>query len=244
MASLRDDGPLERFAAAMAALYRAWPQLSAEQRRQDLQAAMDGAASAAQKPGWPLLCRALGPGRGAQLRCDKGNWSLAMDEAFLEGSNAAGETWLDTVAAVYHEMRHGEQWYLCAQGVLAEKLPLPFGVQPADPKKGVTEADLCAAMGLSDVVARHAAQRAKQFPHGLLSATRSWYDSIFGAPSRPKSRFLETITHGGFAGDHLHLPEEQDAWDLQRRIRKRIKALLGSALKNPAYAALRGMFGG
>ncbi len=244
MASLRDDGPLESFATAMAALYRAWPQMSAEQRRQDLQAAIDGAAGAALKPGWPLRCQVMGPGPGAQLKCDKGNWRLEMDEAFLEGSNAAGDTWLDTVAAIYHEMRHGEQWYLCAQGVLAEKLPLPFGAQPADPAKGVTEADICAAMGLSDVVARHAAQRAAQFPHGLMSATRSWYDSIFGAQSRPKRGLLETIRHGGLAGKHLHRPEEQDAWDLQRRLRKRIKSLLGTALRNPAYAALRGMFGG
>jgi hypothetical protein len=244
MASLRDDSPLESFAAAMAALYRAWPQLNADRRRQDLQAAINAAASAIQKPGWPLLCRALVPGRVGQLRCGKSNWSLDTDDAFLEGSNAAGDSWLDTVSAVYHEMRHGEQWYLCAQGVLAELLPLPFGAQPVDPSKGVSEADLCAAMGLSEAVARHAAQRAQQFPHDLLTATCSWHDSIFVSPNRQRGRFLETIKHGGTAGDHLHLPEEQDAWELQRRVRARIKALLGTSLRNPAYAALRGMFGG
>ena len=244
MASLRDDGTLEGFAAAMAALYRAWPQQSAEQRRQDLQAAVGAAASAVQKPGWPLLCRTLGSGRVGQLRCDKSNWSLETDNAFLEGTSDAGDTWLDIVSAIYHEMRHGEQWYLCAQGVLAGQLPAPFGAQPADPAKGFTEAELSAAMGLPEAVTRNAAQRAQQFPHDLLTVTRSWHDSIFGAPARPKGGFLETIKHGGLAGDHLHLPEEQDAWELQRRVRARIKALLGTSLRNPAYAALRGMFGG
>jgi hypothetical protein len=244
MASLRDEGALESFAAAMAALYHSWPQQSPDQRRLDLQAAMDGAASTVQKPSWPLLCRALGAARSGQLKCGKSNWSLEMDDTFLEGSNVAGESWLDTVSAVYHEMRHGEQWYLCAQGILAGQLPLPYGAQPADPAKGVAEADLCTAMGLSEAVARHAAQRAQQFPHDLLTVTRGWHDSIFGARNGHQGSLLETVTHGSTAGDHLHLAAEQDAWDLQRRIRERIKSLLGTSLNNPAYAALRGMFGG
>jgi hypothetical protein len=77
MASLWAAGAIESFAAAAAALYCAWPQLSADQRRQGLQAAMEGAASRVHKPGWPLCCRTLG---GAQLRCDKSN---RTDGAFL-----------------------------------------------------------------------------------------------------------------------------------------------------------------
>jgi hypothetical protein len=56
--------------------------------------------------------------------------------------------------------------------------------------------------------------------------------SVRAARKRPVSS--QTIKHASPAGDHLHLPEEPDTWDLQRRIRERIKALLATALRNPA----------
>jgi hypothetical protein len=242
MANLRDEGVQQVFASAMAELHRSWPKLAAHERRQGLQAAVDGAANAAQKPGWDVQCRALAAGLDGQLRCDRNNWSLEVADAFVEGLNDDREAWLGSVSAIYHEMRHGEQWYLCAQGVLAEQFPLPGGAQPADPA-GVAERDLRDTMGLPGAVVRHAIQRSRQFPHDLLSATRSWYDSLFGAGRPSQTRVLETIQHGGKVADHLHLAEEQDAWDVQQCVRERIRTLIGPSLDNRAYAALRSLFG-
>ncbi len=243
MANLRDDGVQQVFASAMADLHRSWRKLAAHERRQSLQAAVDGAANAVQKPSWEVICRTLAPGQDGQLRCDRNNWSLEVADAFVEGTIEDGEAWLRTVSMVYHEMRHGEQWYLCAQAVLAEQFPLPCGAQPADPAAGVAESDLRDTMGLPGAIVQYAAQRRSQFPHDLISVTRGWYDSLFGARRRPQDRMRETIQHGGKAADHVHLPEEQDAWDLQQSVLEKSKALIGSSLDTRAYAALRSLFG-
>jgi hypothetical protein len=178
-----------------------------------------------------------------QLKCDGNTWCLEVTEAFVEGPNDDGEAWLGSVSALYHEMRHGEQWYVCAQGILANRFPLPGGARPADPAAGIGERDLRGALGLPGAVARHVLQRSRQLPHDLPAATRVWYDSLFGAGRRPRGRVLETIQHAGKVADHLHLPEERDAWDLQQSVREKIGALIGPTLDRRAYAALRSLFG-
>jgi hypothetical protein len=243
MANLCDKAVQQAFASAMADLHRSWPKLTARERRQTLQASVDAAAHAVQKPGWDVQCRALAPGLHGQLRCDRNNWSLEVTDAFIAGSHDDGEAWLGSVSAIYHEMRHGEQWYFCAQGVVAERFPLPGGARPADPAGGIDESELRGAMGLPAAVVRHAMQRSRQFPHDLLSATRGWYGSLFGQGRRSNDRVLETIQHGGKVADHLHLPEERDAWDLQQSVRERVRSLIGPSLDRRAYAALRGLFG-
>jgi hypothetical protein len=243
MANLRDEGVLQVFASAMADLHRSWRKLAAHERRQSLQGAVDGAANAVQKPSWKVICRDLAPGQDGQLRCDRNNWSLEVADAFFEGAIEDGENWLRTVSMVYHEMRHGEQWYLCAQAVLAEQVPLPYGVQPANPGAGVAESDLRDTMGLPGDIVQHAAQRRSQFPHDLLTVTRGWYESLFGAQRQSQDRALETIQHCGKITDHLHLPEERDAWDLQQSVREKSRTLIGTSLDTRAYAALRSLFG-
>jgi uncharacterized Zn-binding protein involved in type VI secretion len=108
---MADEARRAAYAAAMAQLYRDWDSLTPEQRRQR----MADALALATPPGMPRLeirSENLDPNTYGAL--DFRHWNIGINQSLLEG-DMTPERFQELSDTVYHEGRHGEQWYNAAQ---------------------------------------------------------------------------------------------------------------------------------
>jgi hypothetical protein len=185
------------FAAAMQQVEKDWNTLTPAQRLAALQAALN----AALPPGMPSLTLRsahLNPGTQGQLQFK--NWEVEISEDSLNGA-MTHDRFADLTNTVYHESRHGEQWYHTAQYRASQ---------------GEPSADIARNMGIPQNVADTA--KTNPAPPGTSEGAmgEAVNDSVYGDRSAYREGVLTDLQNPtpapGTYDQYRALPEEEDAW--------------------------------
>lgn len=191
-------------------------------------------------PEFDFFAGSLG-GSWGQLNSQK--WSIDVELDIFSAAYPTSKEFLRAVSTIYHEARHGEQWFRCTQIVANGILPFPLQGMPVGPSQrvatnfgamtnnGVTAENLKVWMFVPMVVAEQAERMKRFFPANMTALVTTWYNSIYGANRVYRNNVLNTMSHGGIETyvQYLNLPEEVDAWGLQRQVRDIIKGRMMQA---------------
>jgi hypothetical protein len=192
---MANPATMAAYAAAMNAVLANWESLTPEERL----AAMEDAINAALPPGMPRLSlnptTFSDPNTNGQLSFR--NWRIDVNRDLINGPMTA-ERFRDLTNTVYHEGRHGEQWYNVAQyragqGQSAEQISRETGMP-----QQVGEA------AANDPAARGTAQGAmgENVDRSVYGDRGAYRNGVLGDTSGSQASYDQ----------YRALPEEQDAW--------------------------------
>jgi hypothetical protein len=194
------------FATAMHTLLGNWDKQTQDERLASIQAAL-GAAKAPSMPHLEVRPVALDPSLHGQL--DFTRWQIDINESLI-----AGEMDAPRMAALsntlYHEARHGEQWYNAAQSQAA------FGADSQTIANDLHIPRTVATAAVSDPAPRGT-------PAGEMGA--AVHTSVYGSRAQHRN---DTLTHLDSDDNYTNyrvLPEEEDAWRQGDLVEANFKAL-------------------
>ncbi len=188
---------MDGFAAAMKKIETDWNTLTPAQRL----AAMQVALNAALPPGMPqltLVSAHLSPGTDGQLEFK--NWEVQVNEDALKGA-MTHDRFADLTNTIYHESRHGEQWYNVAQYRASQ---------------GESSPNIARNMGIPQSIADSA--KNNPAPPGTSEGAmgEAVNDSVYGDRSAYRNGVLTDLANPtpapGTYDQYRALPEEEDAW--------------------------------
>lgn len=232
MATLTNDSLVTQFVgAAKVNAFKNWNGMSKQQRGN---AIVKAAADAL------LVCGVPKPtAQVAQLAAGYNgffeftSWSLKMSENLFDGFmdyTDINPYFINTLETVYHEARHCEQWWHMARYFALGKKP----------------ADIAQGLGIPMNIATLASQRPMKSGRGggdpMEALTRKWYESVYGRHGgaergltlgalalKRTQNASKAVSMDDFRG-RIHqdysggLPEEQDAWAIQKLVRAKFPA--------------------
>jgi|KBSMisStaDraftv2_1062788.scaffolds.fasta_scaffold167304_2 uncharacterized Zn-binding protein involved in type VI secretion len=182
---------MSRYATAMRALFKNWASMTANQRL----AAMQAALNSALPPGMPQLTlqpAALSATTWGQL--DFANWQVQVNQAMLQGPMTE-DRFANVTNTIYHETRHGEQWWNVAQHQAANGTPANT---------------IASNMGIPQSVATAAASNPAPTGTSQGAMGEAVNDSVYGSRSAYRESVLSDPTNQ--YQEYRALPEEEDAW--------------------------------
>jgi hypothetical protein len=189
---LASPASINAFATAMRAISKNWGAMNAAQRL----AAMQAALNASLPPGMPVLTltsTALPAATWGQL--DFATWSVQINQSLLSGGALTEDQFADVTNTIYHETRHGEQWWNVAQHQAANGTPANT---------------IASNMGIPQSVGTAAA--ANPAPSGTSQGAmgNAVQESVYGSRAGYRDGVLnDTANH---YDQYRALPEEEDAW--------------------------------
>jgi uncharacterized Zn-binding protein involved in type VI secretion len=186
------------FAAAMSDLEDDWDSLTPDQRK----AALEAAVNAALPPGMPHLTIAPthfdSARRLGELHFQ--NWQLAINEDLLNGA-MTHDSFARLSNTVYHESRHGEQWYHAAQYRAAQ---------------GEDADDIARNTGVPQNVAEAAHDNPAPAGTSEGAIGEAVNTSVYGDRREHREGVLTDLGQAhpaaGTYDQYRALPEEEDAW--------------------------------
>jgi hypothetical protein len=234
------DGEVQRaFAGPVVEIYNRWNALQEFQRRVLFEQAIRAPAPMC---GVPMPALSWGTQGGW---FDYSQWRLTVDlrATTLDPHTNPIRAWLYFGTMPYHEMRHCEQFFLMAQAMLSGAVTIPAGPRGRGVKTTRTVDDVI-ALGYPRRIVENADRVKGQFAQGDIAMVRAWVDSIFGRGSRARG---QTLNHLGRGGKHfnpyIHLPEEADAWRVEREVSRMIRQMIGAQAMDGALGGLGALFG-
>ncbi|KQT32408.1 hypothetical protein ASG29_11510 [Sphingomonas sp. Leaf412] len=187
------DAEVRGYIADMQAIRADWPNLTAAQRLERVEAALNERLAAAGVPPIRLTAGADGNASGVY---DFTTHSIGVDADLLNQPRITDDQLRGLADTVYHEGRHAEQWFdmarvRIAQGQDVGELGLPDSVIAA---------------------ARDAPRLDPASAHGRF--VTAMYDSVYGAGGADRNDVLGRLNDGDDDVYELYraLPEEADAW--------------------------------
>lgn len=166
-------------------------------------------------------------GRGGELSAL--DWCLNIEKTVSEEHAVTKERFLWFCSGLYHESRHGEQWFRCAHGVVRGELTNRWldGTAPQRLPEHVARMMLLPRAVVEAAEARGGASWAA---YRREQAVEAWFDSIWGIARGWRGRVLahpDLMVDGTAAhARYLALPEEVDAYALQHAIEAQMDPLL------------------
>lgn len=236
--SLSNPNNQHQFVTTSWKLAGTWSTLAPPERMNRLLNAVNDIFRSIQIPTFTAsMGRSLG---GANAQLDFQSWSIQMDPAVMSNPNADLSVVGDLAITMYHESRHGEQWYRVAQAVAAG-ICVPGGIGTGHTHYGVTAHDIATALYIPTRIAQDAEQKKRFFPQIMRQEVTGWFDSIYGAQSAHRGHVLGNI--GTNYGAYRNLPEELDAHKQEQAIRALWKARIGAVATDEALSGMNNLFG-
>lgn len=238
MPTLWDPTIQEQFANACAKLEDDWSALIPAMRQNRFKLAVNEVARSVHMPEFTFHFSALGPSLMGNF--DFQNWRMNMNESFTKDKHVSPKTFYKFCSTLYHETRHAEQWYRCVEGVLNGLFPLPLWGRAAKSTSvrvaGHKAQDVADYMWVPRTVVDRAQMTRRFFPTSEQAIIQGCYDSIYGVASQYRGRVLGTMSHSidGYKR-YLNLPEEVDAWNLERTFRRRLKSKILDRASDEAW---------
>jgi hypothetical protein len=173
--SLSSPQVMNQFIHDFAQLQRDWKDKTVEQRKLKIQALVDKTyQSIGLRPIKKVSIAPLSPSPigGTQGTFNFKNWEIILNRAMLESPQLSNQTAEVLANMLYHEMRHGEQFFRIAQ-LLA--------THPPDGKPRTLEQIIAQTQIPQDIAEKaiQSAQTQPLTPEQITQATQ-WYDSIYG----------------------------------------------------------------
>lgn len=189
---MADPARIAAFAEAMRDIYENWDSMTPEERLAAMQAALNNALP----PGMPPLTlnpTALDPNTYGQL--DYTPWNVDINQDLLNGPMTE-DRFATLTNTIYHEGRHGEQWYNAAQYRAGQ---------------GESATDIATNMGVPQNVAEAAVQ--DPAPPGTSEGAmgEAVNTSVYGNRGDYRERVLGDNSPEAY-DQYRALPEEEDAW--------------------------------
>lgn len=197
---MADQGAVEAYAAAARAVINGdWAAMSSDDRAQAILNKVNDQATAAGFPVMGKIVHAMDPQTYGQF--DFTTWSIEVNQALVSLPTLTEAQATDLADTMYHEGRHGEQWYRMAQLLAGQ---------------GRTAAEIATQMGIQPNIA--ALAKADPIAPGSMEAliADGWFQSVYGAGSAHREHVL------GPQGTYIqyrNLPEESDAWRVGSSVR-------------------------
>lgn len=162
-------------------LQKAWPTLTAVQRKQQMEDLVNAQLQKGGVPRVGILPSDLPTDDGQLIFKD---WKLAINNKLLNGNHLPEAKAKELANTVYHESRHAEQWYLIAQQKAAE-LGGATGETPAQKAIAIRN-----AMGIPLATAAHAQQHPLDAHDRRKACAQALNDSIYGAHAAHRNSTL------------------------------------------------------
>jgi len=197
---MAEQGAVEEYAAAArAAIDADWATLSPDGRAQAILDKVNDQATAAGFPPMGKIVHAMDAQTYGQF--DFTTWSIEVNQALVSLPTLTEEQATDLVDTMYHEGRHGEQWFrmaqlMAGQGKTADEIVDEMGI-PND-KAALAVADPIAPGSMEALIAD------------------GWFQSVYGTQSAHREFVLGP---GGTYAQYRNLPEESDAWRVGSSVR-------------------------
>ncbi|MBI5259338.1 MAG: hypothetical protein HY855_22745 [Burkholderiales bacterium] len=245
MPSLSHPATMQMYANAMVTMHERWDSTVESQRRGQFENLVRQLADMAGIPAPRVIWGSAG---GA---FDFAQWSLEVDRraASIDPRVGTGaqktplKDWLYFSTSIYHEMRHCEQNFMILQALLASKFPMPQPMTRAILPGGDLPSRVAAVMGFPILIVRRASIVRAQFSDHDIARTRSWCESMWGRYGRTRNQTYKHLDRGGrHMNKYVELPEEADAWAVERQVSRLIRDLIGHRLGNEALDGLAGLF--
>ncbi len=160
----------KEFAHDMKTLQKDWPKLTPDARTAHMEAAVNKQlAKSGVPPVGVVSANHLSPSTNDQMNFPK--WNLDMNPALINSSQLSDRPTADLGNTLFHESRHGEQWYLIARN---------------EAGSGKDAYAVTASTGMPISVSRSAAAHPLSHKDALHSCSQQMYDSVYcgGAASR------------------------------------------------------------
>ncbi|HEX2687538.1 MAG TPA: polymorphic toxin type 46 domain-containing protein, partial [Kofleriaceae bacterium] len=174
-AGLKDSALTDRFAGEMKGLEGKWPSMSPQERANAIREVINGHLRDAGVPELKVKTAALGEGTNGHL--DFRDWAITLNEGKLNAPTIDSAKLGELSNTVYHEARHGEQWYLMARHMA---------------EGGMTPHDISVRTGIPEPVCDVAASEPKMSPKQAADAQK-YYDSVYGTNSGQRNQVLNDL---------------------------------------------------
>jgi len=242
MPYLSDIGQEQTYVAYLADIHKHFSEFNEANRKLQFEGAIRIVATTANLPmpriGW-------GDGGGFFRYSD---WYLELDNnaVTMNPHGVPIRRWLYYATMPYHELRHCEQFFLMAQAMLTGGVSIPTGPRGRSVLPFGTinsRAHGIEQLGYQQIIVIKADQAKKNFPHGLIALTHSWVDSVFGRGGRARGQTLAHLDRGGKQFQpYINLPEEADAWSVEREVSRLVRAAINAAAEDDALEGLSTLF--
>lgn len=245
MPTLADHAVMLAYADIVLDIHRLGSSFSPAQRRLQFEGAIRNAFRSC---GVPEPAMTWGPGGGT---FNWTNWTLDSDANAYTADPATADLkfWLNAVATQYHEARHCEQWWLMALGMLKGAVPVPTGphgrgAMPLGSSVNDRGQRLEQAFRYPQRILLQADARKNTFLDSMIPLVRSWVDSVYGGAGKARGQTLKHLKHLGHKSmnPYINLPEEADAWRVERELRRLLKSRIQARLGDRALEGLAGLF--
>jgi hypothetical protein len=218
MGTLSDQDTIDSFAAGAKEIYLHWQENTPVANQAAIINLLRAAVRTTTVRPFAYTFRDFSNGSGGQL--SSASWTLEINRAYTN-QHALPEylfKWLCGI--LYHEARHGEQYFCCAQGVHNGDLTLPVALSGT----GSTSQQIGAAMNISDKAVTDAENIGSYRLKSQAEKTtiKAWFNSVWGTQRGHRSTvytmpdLFTTGTPGNIA--YTSLPEEVDAYAVQASV--------------------------
>jgi hypothetical protein len=178
MDGLNSNRIIDQFSKDIKSLENNWGQLTSGQRQNSLQTSLNKSLNSAGLPSIKIELKQF----PAQLQgqFDFHNWKMYVNEDLIKDSKLSPEEASNLAQTIYHEARHGEQFYRVAE-LLASNPP---DGQKRTPQEIAKQLQFFGVPGIT--LAQQAAQTVQKNPLSSeqIIQARAWYQSVYGKDSQ------------------------------------------------------------
>jgi hypothetical protein len=243
LANLSDVGQQQIYVNYLVDIHTHFEKFSPAHRKMQFEGAVRAVANTV---GLPVPRIGWGDGGGFFRYSD---WYLELDnQAVTMNPHAVPiRKWLYYSTMPYHEMRHCEQFFLMAQAMLSGGVSIPAGPRGRSvlPHGSISDrATALQQMGYPMIIVVRADQAKARFAQGQIALAHAWVDSIFGRGGRARGQTLTHLDRGGaHFQPYINLPEEADAWAVEREVSRMVRARINAAAGDEALQGIAALFG-
>jgi hypothetical protein len=234
MTTLRDADVIANFARGAREIYVNWQDKLPSHNQAAVAQLIRSAVRSTTTPALEFNFKTFNDGSGGAL--NPTSWVLEINNTYTDKHDLEEYlfTWLCGI--LYHEARHAEQYYYCAQAVFAGDATL--GVPLSGAGSRLQQVGL--AMNLPNKVVRAAenTRSYKMLGQSEKTTVLGWFNSVWGTQKGHRS-YVYTMsdlftpgTRGNVA--YINLPEEVDAYATQAAV----EAAVTSELQNLVQVAI------
>ncbi len=245
MASLSDEVVQNAYVDYLLDIHRHWNSFGQGHRKAQLENSMRAIIRRCGLPEPSIRWEANGGS------FDWTKWAIVADTGGLASDPQVkgDKAWLNDVIYLYHETRHLEQFWRMALGMMSGAVAIPTGprgrgVMPATASVNARGNHLNKELSYPQLILLKADREKRSFQQGWIPQTRAWVDSVFGRGGHARGQTLRHLRHLGHRSmnPYIHLPEEADAWAVEREVRRKFRSKLGARLGDEALEGLAGLF--
>lgn len=198
---LADPANQAEFCADMCALQKAWDGMTAAERQTALSDAINKQLGKSGVPQVDINPTSF-PRASLNGQLNFEDWALEINDNLLNKSSLSDAEMHSLGNTVYHEARHGEQWYAMAQAHASTR--------------GMTAEQLAQTMSIPEDVAAEAMAHPASGTTPFAVLGRTMYNSVYGPRRTYRNDVLNALAQPGRSqqtyDQYRALPEEADAW--------------------------------